>query len=196
MATAEPFARKQKRADILATLAMGAVFLTCCAAWRLPRQDAEEALPENPRSIAELHRDIGWVDPKAARDGALEIGLDLRAPLYEASVVTDLAKDALFISKGLQTFFPDVGNTSVRFVARLPVKGHERFATSERVLELTFPKADLASMDPEGSSSFQDLLELMPSVGYVAPASKRLVRAFCDDPLAKSAQAFCRREPG
>jgi hypothetical protein len=184
-----------KRAERIAALAMAAVFLACFFAWRLPA-DEPPALPSAPKSISELHSRISFVRETNGPDGALEIVLDEATPIYEADVLVDLGETTLLIAEGLQKFFPGVRSSKVRVTARLPTKSPERFATQERVLELTWFRADILKVHNGGAASFQELLNLSQSTTYLAPTSRWLVQAFCEDPLAETAKAFCRRELG
>jgi hypothetical protein len=184
-----------RTAEVIASATMAAVFVAFFFAWPMPKETLS-AVAGNPRSIADLHKNIALVGETGEPDGVLEIVLDEEEPLYEADVVTDLGRDALFIAQGLRKLNPELTSTKVRFAARLPVRGTERYPTLRRVLEVTWLWSDLLKVDAGGASSFQDLLNESRGVGYVTPASKDWVRAFCDDPLAKTARRFCQRELG
>lgn len=184
----------RRRSEFLVMAAMAAVLLVCAMAWRIPRHDL--AVPANPKTIADLQKGIGRVERSSLDGGTLEIVLDEAEPLYEVSALTDLASEALVISHGLKEYFPDDPSNNVCFVARLPTKGIERFLTTAQVLSLTFKRSDLMAVDYDGSVKFQDLLNLVQSVGYATPQQRLLVRDFCMDASAKPANKFCQREAG
>lgn len=120
--------------------------------------------------------------------------LDQETPIYEAGVLVDLGETTLLIAEGLQKFSLDVHSSKVRVIACLPTESSKRFVTEERVLELTWLRADLLKVSR--AASFQELLNVSQSVNYLAPTSRWLVQAFCEDPLAETATAFCQRELG
>jgi len=184
-----------KTAEVIVTATMVSVFIAFFFAWPMPKE-TPAVVPSDPRSIADLHKSIALVGESGMPDGIFEIVLDEDEPLYEAGVVTELGRDALVIAQGLRKLNPELVSTKIRIAARLPVRGAERYPTLQRVLEVTWSRSDLMKVDAGGASSFQELLNESRDVGYVAPKSKELVRAFCDDPLAKTAKAFCDRELG
>ncbi len=186
---------RAKPGDVVAIATMTVVFVAFFLAWRMPKEDLS-APPANPVSIADLHKNIALVGETGEPDGVLEIVLDEEPQLYDAGVVADLGRDVLFIAQGLKKFEHDVMGARVRFAARLPVSGRERYPTLERVLEMTWRRSDLLGVDAAGGVTFQDLLNESQGVGYVTPRGKSLVRAFCEDPVARTAKPFCRRELG
>jgi hypothetical protein len=180
------------RTDLVITAALAAIFLACVVVFRMPDDDRMRV--SNPQSIRDLSTHIGRVEGLAEDAGTLEIVLDQPTPTYDASALTDLAKSALVISRGLQMYFSEGKGTTIRFVARMPATGIERFVTSERVLAVEFWRSDLMGLDYDGEFEFQDLLNISKGVVYNQATDKRYVEAFCADPIATTAAAFCTRE--
>ncbi|MDM0034195.1 hypothetical protein QTI33_18825 [Variovorax sp. J22P271] len=178
------------RTDLAITAALAAIFLACVVVFRMPDDDRMRV--SNPQSIRDLSTHIGRVEGLA--EDTLEIVLDQPTPTYDASALTDLAKSALVISRGLQMYFSEERGTTIRFVARMPATGIERFVTSERVLAVEFWRSDLMGLDYDGEFQFQDLLNISKGVVYDQATDRRYVEAFCADPIATAAAAFCQRE--
>jgi hypothetical protein len=180
------------RTDLVITAALAAIFLACVVVFRMP--DDEQARVSEPKSIRDLSTHIGRVEGLAEDAATLEIVLDQATPTCDASALTDLAKSALVISRGLQMYFSEGTGTTIRFVARMPATGIERFVTSERVLAVDFWRSDLMGLDYDGEFQFQDLLNISKGEVYNQPTDRRYVEAFCADPIATAAAAFCQRE--
>ena len=181
----------RRRKDATLTVAMGAILVACAWAWHLPRED-DAVADDPPLTVAALYRNIGYVARLPdGPGGTLEIVLDQSAPLYETSAVTDLAKAALTVTQGLQRYFPAEQRGDIRFVARLPTPGIERFVTSAQVLSLTFRSSDLMTLATDSKATWQDLLNLTRTVGYANPRDRHWVTGFCSDPSARLAQPFC-----
>ncbi|MDM0078502.1 hypothetical protein QTH90_29125 [Variovorax sp. J2P1-59] len=193
---ASPLAKA--RSELLIVIVMAAILLTCSFAFRrtedagrLPRPLVRVA----PLTIDDLHPRIQSVLTNAPGDGALEITLVEASPIYPASVVTDLARDALAVSHGLKAYFPDLNQQTIRFIAKAPEMitfGPAKAPTA--MLSLEFNRSDLMAEIGKADFTFQTLLNRSTGSRYLHASAAGYVAAFCSDPIGRSAAVFCSRE--
>ncbi|MDM0108848.1 hypothetical protein QTH97_28165 [Variovorax sp. J22R24] len=190
--------RAKARSELLLLAAMVGILLACAFAFRGTKDG--EKLPRplirvSPLTIADLHPRIRSVFVKAPGDGALEITLVQSAPMYPASVVTDLSQDALAVSRGLKEHFPDLHPQTIRFIAKAPpVTAFGPGKVPIAMLALDFDRSDLMERVAVADFSFQALLNRATGMRYLDPSAAGYVAAFCGDPVARAATLFCARE--
>lgn len=115
-------------------------------------------------------------------------------PTYMAAIFADLGREALLITRGLQRDFPALQARTVRFVAWRRARGIEQIMLTDRRVAVEFRTETLMSLQMTPDFAFQKLLNLSDRVIYELQTDLVTARAFCADPVAKLAEAFCKRE--
>lgn len=149
--------------------------------------------PPEASVIADLSDKIVVVDEHADGGATLEIVLD-HPPTYMANILTDLGRNAVVISRGLQRHFPGLLFEKVRFVAQRNAQGIEGVMLSERVVAIEFDSVRLMRLDLEPNFPFQKLLNMSSRLILGGLQDEVVVRAFCADKVSEKAAAFCLRE--
>lgn len=158
--------------------------------FRIPYKYEQPPLVANV--IADLSERIVFVEERADEGKTLEILLD-HPPTYMASILVDLGRDAVIISRGLQQHFAALKVEKVRFVVRRQSKGVERLVLQDRMVAIEVDRELLMQQPFTDSYPFQTLLNLSSRLILGTPEDEVVVRAFCADKVAAAAVVFCER---
>lgn len=191
-----------KRNDLLTALIMCAVFVACTMVWTTHEPAPEPEPTLSPSTIRDLHHDIVAVartgdHRPGAKDGTLEIVVDVGMPLYPQEVVAALGGDAREIAMRLKTFDPIPDYRYVRFIAEGPKDLAFSLSQSKaRVLSVTFLAEDLSSASYDDAFGIPELLDRADRVEFLLPVGRDNVLAYCLDGRTRAAEAFCERSVG
>lgn len=188
------------RVEIISVLIMIVVFSSFAYGFRDDKPIADPSLEEFVLGVDSILSKPKILNPRVlkveintASDDALIITLIQPAPKYPASIITELAVDALEITRKLQLFQTEFSNRSIRFVAIAPIKPGIGFEQAE-ILSLDFDTATLMKIPQKKDYVFQDFLNDSRKVSYIAETGPKYVIAFCRDHVSSRAKFFCMRE--
>lgn len=194
------FVERNKRVNLISNLVMIFLFLVFAYGFREEKTSMTAHLNELSIGTEPMLSIDDFQSPKvlevetsSAVDGALVFTLFQTAPKYPASVVTELAVDALTVARKLKLLEKQIDNKMIRFVAVAPVKPGFGFEHA-RILSLNFNTEKLMEISQGSNFSFQDFLNSSRDVSYIADTGERYVVAFCRDHVSKNANLFCSRE--
>ena len=169
---------------------MAIVLGTLLILFRIPYQYDQPPLEANV--IADLSDRIVFVEERADEGRTLEILLD-HPSSYMASILVDLGRSAVVISRGLQQHFPNLEVQKVRFVMQRKARGVERLMLEDRMIAIELHWTVLMHQQFTESYPFQTLLNLSSALVLGVPEDEVIVRSFCADKVSAGAAEFCAR---